>query len=246
MSINNITKGSIPCLPEDSAPDSFPHPRNAINGLIAVGGDLSPERLLIAYPKGIFPWYEETEPILWWSPDPRTILLPKNLHVSRRLARSIRQSSLKFTADIAFPKVVQECAAPRRKSPSTWISKDMSEAYTRLHDLGWAHSFEAWHDGDLVAGIYGIAIGRVFFGESMFTRLTDASKILLVNASKYLISKNYELIDCQVWSKHLASLGAITVSRAKFLKQLDQLCKPVGSNFIWTTEHARYTNLKSN
>ena len=241
MTIDNHTI-VIPLLPEDCPPDAFPHPRHAIDGLLAIGGDLSPQRILAAYPKGIFPWYEKPDPILWWSPDPRTILLPENLYISRRLARNIRQSSLKITADTTFFQVIKGCAASRENSESTWISDDMIEAYLNLHRLGWAHSFEAWQNGNLVAGIYGIAIGRVFFGESMFSRINNASKILFVNTVNYLISRNFELIDCQVWSKHLQSLGATTLPRARFLKKLDTLCKPLGKGFSWAPDHIRYTN----
>jgi leucyl/phenylalanyl-tRNA--protein transferase len=230
----------VPWLPKNSLPDAFPHPRHAIDGLLAIGGDLSPKRILAAYLKGIFPWYEKPDPILWWSPDPRAVLFPGDLHISQRLARNIRQSSLKITADTAFLQVIRECAAPRKNSERTWISDDMSEAYLNLHELGWAHSFEAWHDGDLVAGIYGIAIGRVFFGESMFSRINNASKILFVNTLKYLISKNFELIDCQVSSKHLQSLGATTLPRIEFLRKIEMLCKPRGTGFSWALDHARY------
>ena len=232
----------IPWLPKYSLPDAFPHPSHAIDGLLAIGGDLNPERILAAYLKGIFPWYEKPDPILWWSPDPRTILLPRDLHISRRLARNMRQSSLKITADITFSQVIRECAAPRNNSAGTWISDDMIEAYEKLHELGWAHSFEAWNDGDLVAGIYGIAIGRVFFGESMFSRINNASKILFVNIFKYLISRNFELIDCQVSSKHLKSLGATTLPRTEFLRKLEILCKPRCTGSLWTLDHTRYVD----
>ena len=232
----------ITLLPEDSPPDVFPHPHQAIDGLLAIGGDLSPQRILAAYPKGIFPWYEKPDPILWWSPDPRTILLPENLHISRRLARNIRRSSLKITADTTFLQVIKGCAASRKNSGGTWISDDMIAAYLKLHRLGWAHSFEAWQNGNLAAGIYGIAIGRVFFGESMFTRIDNASKILFVNTLNYLISRSFELIDCQVWSKHLQSLGATTLPRSIFLEKLEMLCNPRGNGFSWTQDHKCYTN----
>ena len=225
------------------APDSFPSPGDALtepNGLLAVGGDLSPERLLAAYPKSIFPWYEEGQPILWWSPDPRAVLFPADLHVSRRLARTIRRSHLRLSADRAFGAVIEACAAPRRYADGTWITAEMREAYERLHELGWAHSFEAWDGEALVAGMYGIAIGRVFFGESMFARISNASKVVFVRAVEYLQARGFELIDCQVWSGHLESLGATTVPRNVFLQRLDALCEPRGEPGPWTRDYALY------
>ncbi len=223
-------------------PGAFPPATRALdepNGLLAVGGDLSAERLLAAYPRGIFPWYEEGQPILWWSPDPRAVLWPRDLHVSRRLARTIRQSTMRISVDTAFNAVIQACAEPRRYAEGTWITPDMLNAYERLHELGWAHSFEAWHDGALVAGMYGIGVGRVFFGESMFARLSNASKILFVRAIEYLQTREFELLDCQVWSSHLESLGATTLSRSAFLEQLETLCAPRGDPGPWTRENAR-------
>lgn len=230
-------------LSPSGAPDSFPSPEAALtepNGLLAVGGDLSPERLLAAYPRGIFPWYEEGQPILWWSPDPRAVLFPTGLHVSRRLARTIRQSRLRLTADAAFGTVVEGCAAPRRYAEGTWITPAMHDAYARLHELGWAHSFEAWDDGGLVAGMYGVAIGRVFFGESMFARVSNASKVLFVRAVEYLQDRQFELIDCQVWSSHLESLGATTLPRSVFLERLEALCNAPGAPASWAEDHGRY------
>jgi len=224
-------------------PDAFPSANDALrepNGLLAVGGDLSPERLLIAYPRGIFPWYEQDQPILWWSPDPRAVLFPADLHVSRRLARTLRQSPLRLSADIAFGAVVEGCAAPRSYAEGTWITPAMHEAYTRLHELGWAHSFEAWDGEELVAGMYGVAIGRVFFGESMFARADNASKIVFVRAVQYLQARQFELIDCQVWSDHLDSLGATTLPRGGFLERLETLCQPPGTPSNWNQDHARY------
>jgi len=230
-------------LSPNEAPDSFPSAGDALtepNGLLAVGGDLSPQRLLAAYPKGIFPWYEEGQPILWWSPDPRAVLVPADLHVSRRLSRTLRQSRLRLSADTAFGAVVEGCAAPRRYAVGTWITPAMHEAYERLHRQGWAHSFEAWNGGDLVAGMYGVAVGRVFFGESMFARISDASKIVFVSAVQYLQARQFELIDCQVWSDHLESLGATTLPRTAFLGLLQQLCEPPGEPFCWSKDYARY------
>jgi len=219
------------------APDAFPPPAEALtepNGLLAMGGDLSPQRLLAAYPLGIFPWYEPGQPILWWSPDPRAVLWPENLHVSRRLQRTRRRSKLSLTCDQAFSTVVQCCAEPRRYAEGTWITGEMSAAYSTLHQLGWAHSFEAWQEDELVGGLYGVAIGRVFFGESMFSRVTDASKIALISAVDYLRTRDFALLDCQIWSSHLQTLGATTLPRAEFLRQLDDLCRPPGSPGSWT------------
>ena len=170
-------------------PAAFPPVSDALcdpDGLLAAGGDLTPQRLLTAYVRGIFPWYEEGQPILWWSPDPRAVLWPDDLHVSRSLARTLRKTDLRFSADTAFDAVIEGCAAPRAHSSGTWITADMIEAYRRLHRLGWAHAFEGWIGENLVAGLYGVAIGRVFFAESMFTRVNDASKAVLVKAVKFL------------------------------------------------------------
>ena len=221
------------------APDAFPPPGEALtepNGLLAMGGDLSPQRLLAAYVRGIFPWYEPGQPILWWSPDPRAILWPENLHVSRRLQRTRRRSDLSLTCDQAFTTVVQCCAEPRRYAEGTWITGEMSDAYSALHQLGWAHSFEAWQEDELVGGLYGVAIGRVFFGESMFSRVTDASKIALITAVEYLRTRDFALLDCQIWSSHLRTLGATTLPRAEFLQQLDELCRPPGSPGSWAQD----------
>jgi len=226
-------------LSPTDAPGSFPAPTDALtepNGLLAVGGDLSPARLLAAYPRGIFPWYEEGQPILWWSPDPRAILWPDRLHVSRRLARTLRSSELRITADTAFGEVIEGCAIPRRYSPETWITDEMHAAYQKLHRLGWAHSFEAWQGKALVGGLYGLAIGRVFFGESMFSRVRDASKIAFVHAVQFLKTSGFALIDCQVCSAHLQALGATTLPRATFLEQLEALCEPRGQPGHWSMD----------
>lgn len=221
-------------------PEFFPPPSQALtepNGLLAAGGDLSPKRLLAAYRRGIFPWYEEGQPILWWSPDPRAVLWPQDLHVSRRLARALRQSDLRLSADTAFEAVVEGCAAPRRYTDGTWITLEMSDAYRQLHERGHAHSFEAWVGEKLVAGMYGVAIGSVFFGESMFARRSNASKIVFVQAVQYLQARAFALIDCQVWSGHLESLGATTLARDAFLEQLQILCQPPGTPGNWAQHY---------
>jgi leucyl/phenylalanyl-tRNA--protein transferase len=224
-------------LSSADAPDRFPPASEALtepNGLLAAGGDLSPKRLLAAYRRGIFPWYEEGQPILWWSPDPRAVLRPDGIRVSRSLRRSLIKGGFEVRIDSAFAAVVAACAEPRRYTDSTWITRDMAAAYARLHELGWAHSFETWRDGELVGGLYGVAIGRVFFGESMFARATDASKVALVRLAEHLRARAFELIDCQVASAHVASLGATSISRAAFLALLDQYCEPPGTPGSWS------------
>ncbi len=224
-------------LSSADAADRFPPASQALtepNGLLAVGGDLSPTRLLAAYRRGIFPWYEEGQPILWWSPDPRAVLRPEGVKVSRSLRRSLNKGEFELRVDHAFEAVVAACAEPRRYTDATWITHEMAAAYTRLHRLGWAHSFESWRNGELVGGLYGVAIGRVFFGESMFTRVADASKVALVRMAEHLQARSFRLIDCQVASAHVASLGAATVSRANFLAQLDEYCEPPGHPERWS------------
>jgi leucyl/phenylalanyl-tRNA--protein transferase len=217
--------------------DRFPPPSEAFtepNGLLAAGGDLSPERLLAAYRRGIFPWYSEGQPILWWSPDPRSVLRPSEAHVSRSLRRSLIKGGFELRMDTAFEEVVRGCAAPRDYADGTWITKDMAAAYVRLHRLGWAHSIETWRDGDLVGGLYGVAIGRVFFGESMYSRVTDASKVAFVNLAAQLLERGFELIDCQVASAHVTTLGAAPMPRSAFLARLDELCEPRGAPGSWS------------
>jgi leucyl/phenylalanyl-tRNA---protein transferase len=200
----------------------FPPPEYADpDGLLAVGGDLSPERLLLAYSMGIFPWYGEETPILWWSPHPRLVLFPDELKVSRSLQRVIRKGTFQVTMDSAFPDVIAECAQVRLKNrEGTWIVPEMSAAYCRLHALGYAHSVETWRQGELVGGLYGLALGRVFYGESMFTKRSDASKVALVHLVHLLSSWHFEMIDCQLTTRHLLSLGAREIPRREFLRRL--------------------------
>lgn len=219
--------------------DAFPAPHLALdepNGLLAAGGDLRPERLLSAYRRGIFPWYERGQPILWWCPNPRAVLLPSALRVSRSLRRVVRRRVFHITADTAFERVIEACAEPRRYAAGTWITDEMAAAYCRLHALGWAHSFEAWREGELAGGLYGVAIGRVFFGESMFARVTDASKAAFVSTVEYLKARGFELIDCQIASAHLESFGAIDLSRSRFLKLLKKLCRDENHTGSWTAD----------
>jgi len=200
----------------------FPDPRWATaEGLLAVGGDLAPERLLLAYRLGIFPWYGEGEPILWWSPDPRCVLLPRQVHVARRLERVIRRQNFRITCNRAFDLVVAACASVRtERGEETWLIAEMQEAYLELHRLGYAHSVEAWSDGELVGGLYGIALNRFFFGESMFHTRPDASKVVLVQLARHLDRQGFDLIDCQVPNPHLTRMGTVHIRREEFLNRL--------------------------
>ncbi|HOZ48885.1 MAG TPA: leucyl/phenylalanyl-tRNA--protein transferase [Candidatus Hydrogenedentes bacterium] len=198
---------------------AFPPPQLAEEGLLAVGGDLTVDRLLSAYEAGIFPWYLPGDPILWWSPDPRLVLFPNELHVSRRLARTLRQGRFRVSFDTAFSEVIQACASTaRRDQDGTWITDDMIAAYSRLHELGYAHSVETWLDNTLVGGLYGISLGHVFFGESMFSRAADASKVALVGLTEQLKRWDVRLIDCQVTTPHMLGMGAREIERTRFLE----------------------------
>jgi leucyl/phenylalanyl-tRNA---protein transferase len=202
----------------------FPPPHFARkDGLLAIGGDLSRERLLLAYRKGIFPWYSDGEPILWWSPDPRLVLYPEELRVSRSLKRTIRKERFQITMDKEFYKVIQSCAEIRlNKKQPTWIVPEMINAYCQLHKSGYAHSVEAWHRGKLAGGLYGLALGKCFSGESMFTQVKDASKVAFVYLVIFLKSLGFQLIDCQVKTSHLMSFGAREISRKTFLQHLEK------------------------
>jgi leucyl/phenylalanyl-tRNA--protein transferase len=205
----------------------FPAVEHALrepDGLLALGGDLSSERLLLAYRSGIFPWFGPDQPILWWSPDPRLVLFPEQLHISRSLARTLRRDRFTVTLDQDFDAVIKQCAAPRRGQAGTWITDTMRAAYLRLHHEGHAHSVECWLDGELVGGLYGIAVGRIFFGESMFTLLPDASKVAFVRLVEQLRGWGYPLLDCQVHTRHLASLGACAIGRDEFIGLLNRYC----------------------
>jgi leucyl/phenylalanyl-tRNA--protein transferase len=192
-------------------------------GLLAVGGDLSAERLLEAYRRGIFPWYNDGQPILWWSPDPRMVLFPAELKVSRSLRKRLRRADYSVRCDTCFRAVMEGCAAPRRgQAPGTWITAEMIEAYLRLHELGYAHSVECWRGEELLGGLYGVALGGAFFGESMFSRAPDASKVALVHLVRQLERWGFRFIDCQVSSAHLASLGAVEIRRNAFLALLEE------------------------
>ncbi len=219
-------QGTAPYWIDPDSPDIyFPDVELALvepDGLLAVGGDLEPERLLYAYRNGIFPWYGPDQPILWWSPDPRLVLFPGQLHISRSLARTLRRRHFTVTLDTAFEQVIRECAAPRAGQAGTWITPEMQAAYIRMHKLGHAHSVECWQQGRLVGGLYGVAMGRVFFGESMFTRVADASKVGFVTLVRQLQRRDYRLIDCQVHTGHLESLGATMLPRSEFTRLLEK------------------------
>jgi leucyl/phenylalanyl-tRNA---protein transferase len=224
--------GNAPFPPLESA-------RKEPNGLLAVGGDLSPQRLLEAYRQGIFPWFSEGDPILWWSPDPRMVLFPGELKVSRSLGKSLRNRRYEIRFDSDFDGVIRACAAPREGQPGTWITADMRSAYRRLHQLGFAHSVETWMNGELAGGLYGVSLGAAFFGESMFARVRDASKIALVHLVRKLEREDYGLIDCQMRTGHLATLGAREIPRAQFSRLLGELVDYARAPSSWrgTAEH---------
>ncbi|BBE50391.1 Leucyl/phenylalanyl-tRNA--protein transferase [Ferriphaselus amnicola] len=221
----------IPLLHRDTP---FPPVEQALtypNGLLAAGADLSPQRLLNAYQRGIFPWFSEGEPILWWTPDPRMVLVPAELKLTKSLRKTLRNGHHEVRFDTAFEQVMRACAEPREGQNGTWISEAMIAAYGELHRLGYAHSVETWLDGELVGGLYGMAIGRMFYGESMFSRLPDASKIALARLCAHLQTQGCELIDCQMNTPHLASLGGKEVPRSEFLAQITRLIQAPAMSF---------------
>lgn len=205
----------------------FPPPHLASkDGLLAVGGDLSQKRLLLAYRMGIFPWFSNNEPILWWSPDPRLVLYPHEIKISKTLKKIVKKEVFKVTMDLAFNEVINQCAQIRlKKNQGTWIIEDIIEAYCRLHESGFAHSVEVWRQGELAGGLYGVSLGKCFFGESMFTRINNASNIALVKLVEYLKKLSFDLIDCQVTTGHLIRFGAREIPRKLFLEQLEKSLK---------------------
>lgn len=220
---------TVPWLEQD--PSLFPPLEHALDepeGLLAVGGDLSPERLLNAYQHGCFPWYEDPQPILWWSPDPRCVIRPVDIHISKSLHKRLRKGDYEISFDRDFDAVIHHCATARGRSDGTWITPAMDEAYRALHRLGHAHSLEVWQNEELIGGLYGIAIGKVFCGESMFSLARDASKIALVHLAGQLQAWDFELIDCQVSNPHLLSLGAEEWARDYFAERLDSASKKAG------------------
>jgi len=205
----------------------FPPPHLASeDGLLAVGGDLSQKRLLLAYRMGIFPWFSNNEPILWWSPDPRLVLYPSEIKISKTLKKVIKKDMFSVTMDLAFNEVINQCARVRlQKNQGTWIVKDMVDAYCNLHESGFAHSVEVWLQGDLVGGLYGVSLGKCFFGESMFTLVSNASNVGLVKLVEHLKELSFDMIDCQVPTEHLIRFGARQISRIRFLNQLEKSLK---------------------
>lgn len=216
--------------------EPFPPAEQALrspNGLLAAGGSLAPPRLLDAYRHGIFPWFNEGDPVLWWSPDPRMVLFPEEFRVSRTLRKTLRRNDFEIRVDTSFEAVMRACAMPRKGQAGTWISEDMVAAYASLHGMGIAHSVEAWHAGELAGGLYGVGIGRMFYGESMFSRKTDASKVALAHLVAQLQRWNFGMIDCQMTTPHLASLGAREISRAEFVRRLKGLVEQPGIAHKW-------------
>jgi leucyl/phenylalanyl-tRNA--protein transferase len=208
------------------------------DGLLALGGDLSVERLLLAYRSGIFPWFGPRQPILWWSPDPRLVLFPESLRVSRSLGKVLRSGRFEVTMDTAFSQVIEQCAARRPGQAGTWITGEMRAAYQALHAAGHAHSVECWQDGALAGGLYGVSIGRVFFGESMFARVNDASKVAFVHLVRQLRAWQFPVIDCQVHTRHLESLGATGIARAEFIRLLEVNCALDAPTGCWQFDPA--------
>lgn len=211
---------NIPWLTDQLA---FPDPASALrepNGLLAAGGDLSCDRLLLAYQMGIFPWFGDDEPILWWSPDPRAVIIPGRLHISRSLQKTLNKKIFTVTFNQAFADVLEACRQPRPSQPTTWITGEMKQAYVQLHKLGYAHSVECWFGPKLVGGIYGVVLGKCFFGESMFSAMTDASKVAMAALDKELCAKSFCILDCQVGSAHTFSMGAMEIPRQDFLQIL--------------------------
>jgi leucyl/phenylalanyl-tRNA--protein transferase len=216
---------------------SFPDPRKAdAEGLVAYGGDLNPQRVLAAYAQGIFPWpYDAAAPLLWFSPDPRMVLRPADLHISRSLQRAINKQSFEVKFDTAFAKVIRQCATIRRPGQKgTWITDEMIQAYERLHEMGFAHSAEAWNKGKLVGGLYGVSLGAAFFGESMFAEQPDASKVAFVHLVRQLHAWEFQLFDCQVQTEHVTRLGATPWPRARFLKALEKALEQPTRKGTWS------------
>ncbi len=227
-------------IPWLSHHDPFPPAaaaRRHPNGLLAAGADLSPGRLVDAYAHGIFPWFSDDEPILWWSPDPRMVLFPPELKVSRSLRKTLNKGGFEVRMDTAFRDVMEACAEPREGQPGTWIVPAIVDAYCRLHDLGLAHSVETWIDGELAGGLYGVALGKMFYGESMFSRRSDASKIAFVHLARQLERWGFGMVDCQMKTAHLASLGAREIPRQEFLSRLSELVNYSGIIGTWTLDH---------
>ncbi|MGH1371570.1 MAG: leucyl/phenylalanyl-tRNA--protein transferase [Cellvibrionaceae bacterium] len=228
----------------ESFSTEFPDTRNALddpNGLLAAGDTLSTDQLLAAYQKGIFPWFEDGQPVLWWSPSPRLVLRPEQLHISKSMRKVLRRGLYTVTTNKCFDAVIRACAAPRDEQDGTWITEEIVESYNQLHTLGFAHSVEVWQHQELVGGLYGIALGKVFFGESMFSLASNASKFGFITLIENLRALNYQLIDCQVHSDHLASLGAKEISRAEFENYLLNSIEETPSRPSWPEQLKPYS-----
>lgn len=227
----------ITLLQEDTPFPPVEHALRNPNGLLAVGGSLLPARLLDAYRHGIFPWFNESDPVLWWSPDPRMVLFPSEFRISRSLHKTLARHAYEVRVDTAFEQVMLGCAAPRLGQPGTWINEGMVKAYTELHRMGYAHSVETWIEGQLAGGLYGVAIGRMFYGESMFSYQRDSSKIALAYLAANLVHWNFGMIDCQMNTAHLASLGAREIPRTEFIRHLRELIHYPDIASPWKFEH---------
>lgn len=235
-----MNKMALYWIDPESPADDFPPVETALShpdGLLCFGGDLSPERLLAAYRRGIFPWFSRNQPVMWWSPDPRCVLFPDQFKASRSLKKVIRNGGYEVTIDQAFNMVIESCAAPRQGDPATWITGTMKSAYKQLHALGNAHSVEIWRKQRLVGGLYGISMGKAFFGESMFSREDNTSKLALFHLSRRLHAYGFKVIDCQISSSHLYTLGAQDISRRDFTHMLDEVCDMENPAEVW--QHAR-------
>ncbi len=234
---------SIFRLPDDNI---FPSPELAeSSGLLAVGGDLNEDRLLLAYSMGIFPWYSQGDPILWWSPDPRLVLFPHELRISRSLKQSINKNVYKVTLDNAFEEVIMNCASVnRKKAGDTWLTEEMIDAYIRLHHAGYAHSVEAWSGGKLAGGLYGVALGSAFFGESMFMKKSNASKVAFITVAQQLFAWDFSLIDCQIPTAHLKTFGASEIPRTKFLVQLKDALQAPDRKGPWKFDEGQNQEVK--
>ncbi len=224
---NQSSANQIYWVADNVISSDFPDVERALtdpDGLLAIGGDLNSERVLDAYRRGIFPWYSQGQPILWWSPDPRCVLEPDKLLISRSLRKTLRKGSFRVTFNQAFPAVIKACGEPRRAGGETWITAEVLQAYTALHYAGHGVSVECWLGEHLAGGLYGLAIGKVFFGESMFSRANDASKVVLVHLAHAMRQRNFRLLDCQIHSEHLQSLGAVLMPRPRFTSILNRSC----------------------
>jgi len=239
--VNRAHADSFPWLESDDY-FTFPDPCTADpSGIVAAGGNLSPGMLVSAYRQGIFPWFSDDDPIIWWSPDPRFVLFSDEIHVSKSMHREMNAGRIELTADEAFPEVIRSCARVSRPGQDgTWITEDMEIAYRRMHELGYAHSIESRCDGELVGGLYGVAIGRMFFGESMFTRIPNASKVALIHLARFLSAHGFDLIDGQQQTRHLRSMGGRPLPREKFLEMVAHRVQLPGIRGKWTTAFAEY------